>query len=37
MIIEFDVSKNEELNIAFSAGCWGHCCVIHIGWGQDEW
>ncbi len=27
----------DELNVAFSSGCYQHCCSRSVGYGQDEY
>mgnify|MGYP000364214575 FL=1 len=36
MKIDFEIPILEDLDSVFSAGCWAHCCAVHVGWGQDE-
>ena len=37
MLIDFDILTLDELNVAFSAGCYNHCCSSHVGYGHDEY
>ena len=37
MQIEFEILIPQFMEEAFSAGWWNHCCVMHGGYGQDEY
>ena len=37
MKIKFEIPVLRDLEAAFSQGCWNHCCVVHSGYGQEEY